>query len=64
MGRFADQAGSKTCWFPVSETKAVIASGSGHVGQAVRNGVPEYLVMKQTGHKSRTGRIYKDRRDV
>jgi len=26
---------------------------SGHVSQAVRNGVPEYVVMKQTGHKSR-----------
>jgi hypothetical protein len=23
------------------------------VSQAVRNGVPEYVVMKQTGHKSR-----------
>jgi site-specific recombinase XerD len=26
---------------------------AGHVSQAVRNGVPEYVVMKQTGHKSR-----------
>lgn len=26
---------------------------SGHVSQAVKNGVPEYVVMKQTGHKSR-----------
>jgi len=26
---------------------------AGHVSQAVRNGVPEYVVMKQTGHRSR-----------
>jgi len=36
---------------------------SGHVSQAVRNGVPEYVVMKQTGHKSQEvlgAYIYKD----
>jgi site-specific recombinase XerD len=26
---------------------------AGHVSQAVRNAVPEYVIMKQTGHKSR-----------
>lgn len=26
---------------------------AGHVSQAVRRGVPEYVIMKQTGHKSR-----------
>lgn len=26
---------------------------SGHVSQAVENGVPEYVVIRQTGHKSR-----------
>ena len=26
---------------------------AGHVSQAVGNGVPEYVVMKRTGHKSR-----------
>jgi hypothetical protein len=36
------------------------------VSQAVRNGVPEYVVMKQTGHKSREvlGAYIKDGRDV
>lgn len=37
---------------------------SGHVSQAVRNGVPEYVVMKQSQVEGGSERIYKDGRAV